>query len=269
MSNRITFTDLEIKEIVYQYTVLKLSGTQIGKFFNMSKTPIIKILRENKILRKNNSSGKKFYLSENVINEIKRLYLDEYKTANEIAKILGYTGSFIDKFLSKTTYRRNKSKSISLRQTGKKRSLEFIEKFTEIQRNYAKSGNRKQTGGVCKSFIIKNLNCVGTYEKFYIEKLVSENKELPKKGDSVKTPFGVYYPDFDYGKMYIEIKSDYTYQILLGKKENRWSNKIDTNQYEKIKWVNNNIKPVEIIVVDKKNNKLIKKEIAWALEVMV
>ena len=31
--------------------------------------------------------------------------------------------------------------------------------------------------------------------------------------------------------------------------------------YEKIKWVDKNVIPVEILIVDKKNNKLIKKEI--------
>jgi hypothetical protein len=30
---------------------------------------------------------------------------------------------------------------------------------------------------------------------------------------------------------------------------------------KKIKWVNDNVNPVKIIIVDKKNNKLIKKEI--------
>ena len=33
------------------------------------------------------------------------------------------------------------------------------------------------------------------------------------------------------------------------------------SQYEKIKWVDKNVIPVEILIVDKKNNKLIKKEI--------
>lgn len=37
--------------------------------------------------------------------------------------------------------------------------------------------------------------------------------------------------------------------------------KIDTNQFEKIKWVNKNIKPIKIFIVDKKNNKIIKKKI--------
>jgi hypothetical protein len=34
-----------------------------------------------------------------------------------------------------------------------------------------------------------------------------------------------------------------------------------SNQYKKISWVNENIKSVEIFVVDKRNNELIKKEI--------
>ena len=41
----------------------------------------------------------------------------------------------------------------------------------------------------------------------------------------------------------------------------QFTRKIETTQYEKIKWVNEHIKPVEIIVVDKINDKLIKKEL--------
>ena len=38
------------------------------------------------------------------------------------------------------------------------------------------------------------------------------------------------------------------------------SNRIIFTELE-IKWVNSNVKPVQILVVDKRNNKLIKKEI--------
>lgn len=44
-------------------------------------------------------------------------------------------------------------------------------------------------------------------------------------------------------------------------KVSRFTKTIETNQYEKIKWVNKNIKPIEILVVDKRNNKIINKEI--------
>jgi hypothetical protein len=35
----------------------------------------------------------------------------------------------------------------------------------------------------------------------------------------------------------------------------------ETKQLSKLKWVNENIKPVEILVVDKRNNEVIKKNI--------
>jgi transposase len=238
-----------------------LNTEKIGQHFNVSKTPINRILKKRGILKCGNGNGKKILLRENQKNEIKLLYLCEYKNSKEISKIMNLSEPYIDKILSNSGYRRTKGESISLRQTGKKRSKEFIEKFTQIQRDFAKSGKRKQLGGVCKNFIVNNLICNGTYEKFYIEKHIIENISLPKKGDPINTPFGVYYPDFKNEKNFIEIKSDYTYDVLIGKKENKWLKKIDTGQFEKIKWVNSNIKPVEIIVVDKRNNKLIKKEI--------
>ena len=261
MSNRIIFTELEIKKIVYQYTILNLSCEKIGKLSNMSKVPINKLLKGMNLLRKGNSDGKKINLTKKQKEKIKRLYLVENKTSPYISKELNLNLHFIEKYIYNSDFKRTQGESITLRQTGKKRSDSVKNILKLAQQKFAKSGMRKQTGGICKSFMIEDLSCDGTYEKFYIEKLISENKELPKKCESVNTPFGVYYPDFDYKKTYIEIKSDYTYEILLGKKKNRWSNKIDTNQFEKIKWVNSNVKPVQILVVDKRNNKLIKKEI--------
>jgi len=261
MSNKIIFTETNINEIVHQYTVLNLSCEQIGKLFNMSKLPINKLLKDLNLLKKGKSDGKKIILSEEQKNKIKELYVNECKTSPYISKELNLNLHFIEKYIYNSDFKRTKGESITFRQIGKKRSDNVKNILKLAQQKLAKSGMRKQTGGVCKSFVVKDLSCDGTYEKFYIEKLISENKELPKKGESVNTPYGVYYPDFDYKKTYIEIKSDYTYEILLGKKESRWSNKIDTNQLEKIKWVNSNIKPVQILVVDKRNNKLIKKEI--------
>lgn len=67
--------------------------------------------------------------------------------------------------------------------------------------------------------------------------------------------------DFTGKENLIEIKSDYTYEILIGNKPNRFTGVYETNQYKKIKWVNKNIKPVDIIIVDKRDNRLIKKKI--------
>ncbi len=261
MSNKIIFSESDIDMIVHQYTIMNLSCEQIGKIFNMSKMPINKLLKDLNLLKKSKSNGKKIILTEEQKNKIKELYIVEGKTSPYISKELKLNLHFIEKYIYSSDFKRTKGESITLRQTGRKRSDDVRNILKSAQQKLAKSGVRKQTGGVCKSYIVDNLTCYGTYEKFYIEKLISENKELPKNCNSINTPFGVYYPDFDDKKKYIEIKSEYTYQVLLGKKENRWSNKIDTNQYEKIKWVNSNIKPVQILVIDKRNNRLIKKEI--------
>lgn len=255
------FNDNEVNDIIFQYIELKSSCSDISKKYNISKLPITNLLKELNLLRKGYSNGKKLNLNETQKNEIKRLYLDEYKTSPHISSILNINKHSIDKFLHDNKLKRTVGESITLRQTGKKHTKQRKENFKKIQQEIASSGNRKQKGGICKFFKIDDLECQGTYEKFYIEKLIKEEKELPKNGKTIKTPYGVYTSDFYDGVNLIEIKSDYTYEILIGKKINRFNKKIDLRQFKKIKWVNKNIQPVEIIVVNKRNNVLIKKEI--------
>lgn len=261
-NKKVEFTDENVKDIIEKYTVQKLSLKKIAEYFNVSKTPIRRILIENKIgLKSSNSSGKKIHLTYEQEKKIKNLYLIENKSKSEIAKKLNLTSSFIDKYLSQTNYRRTKSESITIRQTGKKRSEKTKQILKLAQKKLSNSGKRKQTGGVCQWFKVKDITCQGTYEKFYIEKLFNENKIIPKNSNAIQTPYGVYYADFEFKKKYIEIKSEYTYNILIGLIPNRWTKKIDTTQYQKIKWVNDNVKKVEILIVDKIKNKIIKKEI--------
>lgn len=99
------------------------------------------------------------------------------------------------------------------------------------------------------------------YAMLSLDETINDGINLPKEGESMVTPYGVYYPDFSFEDKLIEIKSDYTYDVLIGVKVSRFTKKIETKQYEKIKWVNENIKPVQILVVDKRNNKFINKEI--------
>jgi predicted DNA-binding protein YlxM (UPF0122 family) len=257
---KVVFTDKQIIEITNDYLCNKLSCKTIGKKFNVSKTPINNLLKEKGLLKKGFSSGKKIELNDKQMSLIKKLYLEEKRTGPYIAKILNLNKHLIDKILCNSEFRRSVGESISLRQTGKKRSERVINILKTAQQNYSKSGKRKQTGGVCKKYIVNGIECQGTYEKFYIEKLIKEEQILPSNSISFETPFGVYYPDFSFNNKLIEIKSDYTYEVLLGNQINRYTKKIDKTQYRKIKWVNKNIKPVEIIIVDKRKNKLIKKE---------
>jgi hypothetical protein len=47
--------------------------------------------------------------------------------------------------------------------------------------------------------------------------LIKEDKTLPNNSKPIDTPYGVYYPDFSFNNRLIEIKCDYTYDILIGK----------------------------------------------------
>jgi transposase len=231
----------------------------ISKIFNVSKTPIVNFLKIKKQLKKGNSDGKKILLTNDQKEKIKKLYLEKLMNTTEISKEMNLNISYVDKFLSKSGFRRSKGESISLRQTGKKRSDSVRKILSDAQQKYSRSGKRIQSGGICKTFIINELICQGTYEKFYVDFLIENKIQLPKNSESIITPFGVYTPDFENTNSFIEIKSDYTYKILIGELVNRWTKKIDTTQYKKIKWVSKNIKPVDILIVDKKNKKITKK----------
>lgn len=256
---KISFTDIEINKIVSLYQEEKLGVTDISIKLGVSKTPITRVLKDLGLLRKGTSNGVKISLSIEQEFKIKDMYLNGYNSCEEIAKEVGLSKSFIDKFLAKNNITRTKSEATTLAKTGVKLSEKTKHNMRLAQQKLAKSGKRKQTGGICKNFIINGLKCQGTYEKFYIEKLINDSVNLPKEGQPVITPYGVYYPDFSFEDKLIEIKSEYTYDVLMGFKVNRFTKKIDTNQYEKIKWVNENVKPVEILIVDKRNNKIIKK----------
>jgi hypothetical protein len=257
---QIVFTSNDITKIKELYSN-GLSCLHIGKIFDVSKTPIIKILKKEGLLKKGYSNGKKIILTNKQKKIIKNLYIIEKKNCKEIGDILNLTESFINKYLGTVYYRRSKGEANSEYRKGKKLPQKTKNNMKIAQQKLSKSGNRKQTGGVCKIFNVNGIKCQGTYEKFYIEKLINENILYPKNCEPIITPYGVYYPDFSYGNKLIEIKSDYTYNILIGVEKSRFTNLIETNQLMKIKWVNENVLPVEIIVVDKRKNKIIKKEI--------
>jgi predicted DNA-binding protein YlxM (UPF0122 family) len=257
---QVIFTKKEITKIKELYSK-GLSCTGIAKIINVSKTPIIRILKTEGLLKKGNSDGKKIILTKQQKEIIKNLYLIKNKNCEEIGKELKLTKSFINKYLGTVSYRRTKGKANSVRRQGKALPQKVKENMKIAQQKLSQSGNRKQTGGVCKTFIINGLRCQGTYEKFYIEKLINENITCPKNYGSIVTPFGTYYPDFSYDDRLIEIKSDYTFNILIGKQISRFTKQYETKQLDKLKWVNENIKPVEILVVDKRNNEVIKKNI--------
>jgi len=116
------FSEIEINDILLHYSN-GLSCQKIAKLYNMSSEPIKRILRNKNILRRGNSNGVKIILTEELKESIKKLYLIDYKNSYEISEILGFTPFFIDKFLSTSGYRRNKSQGTSIGMIKKYRGI--------------------------------------------------------------------------------------------------------------------------------------------------
>jgi predicted DNA-binding protein YlxM (UPF0122 family) len=258
---KVVFTNYDIEKIKDDYLIKKLSCSEIGKEYKISKQPINRLLKDMGILRGGNSDGKKIHLTRELQSLIKEMYLDKKNNCKEIARKLNMSESLIDKILQNSGFRRTKSDAMSVLKTGKKLKLSVRINMKNAQQKLSKSGKRKQSGGVCKKFIIEGLECQGTYEKFYIEKIIKDGGNLPEKATPIVTPYGIYYPDFIKNKTLIEIKSDYTYEVLVGNKNFGSSTQKENRQLKKIRWINANVMTVDVLVVNKKNNTIIKKEI--------
>jgi DNA invertase Pin-like site-specific DNA recombinase len=107
------FTSDEIKNILKKYEE-GLSIQKISDLYGFGKSPIKRVLKNEKLLRKGYSDGKKINLSEYQIKKIKNLYLNEFKNSSEIADQLGLNKSFVGKHLDNCDYRRNRSEGVSV-----------------------------------------------------------------------------------------------------------------------------------------------------------
>lgn len=108
------FNEDEINDIINKYINDGVGCGTISKGYGVSKRPILRILKERGLLREGESNGKKIVLTEEEINQIKKLYVEEYKSAEEISKIMNLGKPFVDKFLTKSGIRRNKSEGVSV-----------------------------------------------------------------------------------------------------------------------------------------------------------
>lgn len=131
-----TFTENEINKIIELYQN-GYSCEKIGKIYNMSKIPIRKLMKENKILRKGCSDGKKIILNDEQKNKIKDLYLIEFKNMEEISKILLLSSGFISSFIYKSEYSRTKSEGVisgNMKKHGYKNHEEYLNGLNEFQK---------------------------------------------------------------------------------------------------------------------------------------
>ncbi len=105
--------------------------------------------------------------------------------------------------------------------------------------------NANRSGGTVKSkwYDVQGIRCQGGSEKMFVEKCLEEGKRVIGHPASIKTPFGYYRPDFVVDGQMVEIKSSWTHKQFL-----------DKSQFKKVKWICDNFVPVELWIVDSKND---------------
>jgi hypothetical protein len=190
--------------------------------------------------------------------EIKRLYLQEKRGIQYLAKVFHSDWENIRKILLAggiTLWSRSELQSanrihygITKGFTGQKHSQ--ISK-DRISVSLHKNANRTVTGS--KSKFIETIvgKIQGSFELAYLQKLLNEGIELPAVGSTVRTPLGLYFPDFEYPDRFIEVKSPFTWDVCQGIERNPKGVK-SNKQYLKIQWTRQNVKPVEIVILSQK-----------------
>ena len=133
---------------------------------------------------------------------------------------------------------------------GKHHSRKTRLKMSKSQLN---NKNRLSTTGPKSRYIETTIGKVqGSYEVAYLQQHLDASGSLPTIGKAVHTPYGSYIPDFDCGDVFIEIKSPFTWRVCRGLETNQKGIKSNI-QYKKIKWVDKNVKPVIVSVLEEKN----------------
>lgn len=141
----------------------------------------------------------------------------------------------------------NNQKRAVILSSSKPKSKEHIKNWIESRQNngWFKEPNKRR-GFNCKLYDTIIGTVQGKSELEYINSLIKNKEILPKIPKGIKTPFGTYYPDFEFEDKYIEIKSTFTFDVFNGKFE-----KFKNKQKEKLIWVSKNIKPVNIFIYNK------------------
>ena len=148
---------------------------------------------------------------------------------------------------TKESIEKQRQKLLGRKLTGDK----LLKRQEVIAKLHEKHGN---PGFKTKRYIIGNYTVQGKTEKFYLEQLLNnKSEELPfEKKTYYKSPTGYYHPDFEFKNKLVEIKSEFTYLVFEGKAKDSNGN-YSTKQKEKCLWVAKNIKPIELIVYNNKN----------------
>lgn len=131
--------------------------------------------------------------------------------------------------------------------SGKSHSEESKRKISKGVQKAHRNGELEVNGGNCEFYETVIGKVQGRYEVAYIQSNLDNKPEIPK--NPVETPFGFYYPDFEYEEKYIEVKSPFTLEVCKGDRKGRSGEK-DNTQWKKIQWTDENKKEVEVVVLE-------------------
>lgn len=132
------------------------------------------------------------------------------------------------------------------------------ESLTDDERTNRYISQQNGGAGYCKYIEVNGYTVYGNTEKRYILSLLHTKSKMPLKTsrNGINTPYGMCFPDFDYGESFTEIKSSYTFDKMIKDYE------IKNNcQLNKLIWISKHIKKVNIIVEVSKNKFIDKTEI--------
>lgn len=243
------------------YVIDKKSLKEIADLLNVHKETVknfLKSLNVDLYDKKNTTKGEPSLKEK---EEIIKLYSIEHRGAKYIGSLYNRSDFSITYWLNKWGVKKISRSDIHKKNreiygptkgfSGRKHSIESKELISKSGFESWNKEGRIPTLGKSRTFNTKIGKVLGSYEVAYLQKLINQDSKLPKPNKKkFKTPYGNYVPDFDFGDKFIEIKSDFTLKVCKGEMphtDGAYSDK----QWRKIQWVNENKKPVEVIVLEK------------------
>jgi hypothetical protein len=189
-------------------------------------------------------------------------YVNEKRGAKHIGKLLNKSDLMVSFWLKKWGIKKITRSEISkkIREiygatkgfTGKSHSKKSKEAISKSGLKSWKDSNREPKISKSRTYVTTLGKVLGTYEVAYLQQLYMKKESLPMVNKKkIKTPYGTYTPDFEFENRFIEVKSDFTFKVANGE----FVIKNYVKQIEKINWVNLNIKPIEIVIINKKDAK--------------
>jgi len=231
---------------------------EISNELSIHEDTVKKVLKNNDLELRTSKFSKKGEPSKEEKKEIIFLYSKKQRGAKYIGGLFNRSDNSISYWLEKWGVPKLTKSEIckELRQiygavhgfSGKTHSLSSKQKISKASRESWGSPERTPVIGKSRTFKTKIGNVLGSYEVAYLQDKINKNLPLPLPNKKkIKTPVGWYTPDFEYENTFIEIKSEFT--LVRSKEE---IGKDGGNQWDKIQWVNKNVKPVEVVVLEKK-----------------